>query len=308
VSVHRAHAHAKVNLGLAVTGVRDDGFHTLRSVFLRLALHDTLEVRVDPDATTDTLALEGELEVAGDDLVLRAASHLRRTIDPALPMLRFRLWKRIPLAAGLGGGSSDAAAAIELSLRAWGVRVHPAQRLDLALGLGADVPFFVAGHAASLVEGVGEHLQPLPAPSPPAGLVLITPRQRLSTAAVFAAFDRLPRAEGVARACVDEIADLLREGVDAAMLAATCARLRDANDLWPAAAELSPELASARDAAARVLGRALLLTGSGSTLVAVYPSEAAAARALEALRAAAPAALDGATLSSTSTMSRGGVP
>ena len=84
-----------------------------------------------------------------------------------------------------------------------------ARRLDLALGLGADVPFFAAGHAASLVGGIGEQLVPLPAPDPPAGVVLITPWQRLSTAQVFAELDRVPAPAAVAAGRVAELADLL---------------------------------------------------------------------------------------------------
>jgi len=182
----RADACAKINLALAITGVRDDGYHRLRSVFLRLSLHDGLEVMAQPTAALDSLSIDGELEAGPDNLVLQAAAQLREAIEQSLPALGFKLRKRIPAAAGLGGGSSDAATAIDLALQAWGVRLHPAQRLEVALRLGADVPFFAAGHAASLVEGIGERLRPLPAPDPPAGLVLITPHERLSTASVFA--------------------------------------------------------------------------------------------------------------------------
>ena len=305
MTTHRARAHAKINLALAITGVRDDGYHRLRSVFLRLTLHDALEVEVDPSAEADSLALDGELAVDDDNLVLRASAMLREAIDPTLPSLRFELKKRIPVAAGLGGGSSDAAAAIDLALQAWGIRLHPAERLEAALRLGADVPFFAAGHAASLVEGIGEHLVPLPAPEPPAGIVLITPGERLSTAAVFAELDRGPSDALSAVERVDEMAALLREEVDGMTLAATTSMLRDANDLWAPATRLSPGLAAARDAAARILGHTVLLTGSGPTLVAVYPSEAAATRAAIALLVEAPAEFEGAAIITTSTIGRG---
>ncbi len=305
MTTRHARAAAKINIALAVTGVRGDGYHLLRSVFLRLALHDVLEADLDPGAPSDSLSIDGDLDVTPDNLVLRAAAQLRAAIDPSLPALRFRLRKRIPAAAGLGGGSSDAAAAMDLALESWGVRLHPAERLDAALRLGADVPFFAAGHAASLVQGVGEHLLPLPAPEPPAGVVLITPRQRLSTAAVFAEYDRKP-GDGVgARVQVDEVADLLRDGVDGMTLAATTAMLREANDLWPPASRLSPGLSAARDAAAGSLGRAVILTGSGPTLFAVYPSEAAATRAAVVLQAQCPAALEGADIMTTTTSGRG---
>ena len=303
MSTHRLDAHAKINLALAVTGRRDDGYHLLRSVFLRLALHDRLSVELATRARADDLVIDGELETGEDNLVLRAASRLRATIDSALPYLRFALRKRIPAAAGLGGGSSDAAAAVDLALAAWGVRLHPAERLEVALRLGADVPFFAAGHAASLVEGIGEHIVPLPAAEPPAGVLLLTPRERLSTAAVFAEYDRAPTSGAVER--VDEVAGTLRESVDGMTLAATTPMLREANDLWPAAVRLSPGLEAARTTASRVLGRAVLMTGSGPTLVALYPSEAAATRAAVTVQAAAPPELDGAEIMTTSTMGRG---
>jgi 4-diphosphocytidyl-2-C-methyl-D-erythritol kinase len=303
MSRFEADAHAKVNLALAVTGRRDDGYHELRSVFLRLALHDRLEVELDPSEAADRLEVEGD-PVAGDDnLVLRAVSQLRAAIDPALPSLRFVLRKRIPVAAGLGGGSSDAAAAIDLALAAWGVRLHPAERLGAALRVGADVPFFTAGHAASLVEGIGERISPLPSLDPPAGILLVTPRERLATAEVFAEYDARPASGALQR--VDEVASLLREGVDGMTLSATTAMLRDANDLWPPALRLLPALAALREQVSRVIGHAVLLSGSGPTLAAVYPSEVAAGRAAVAVGAMATPELEGATVISTSTIGRG---
>ena len=303
MSSFEADAHAKINLALAVTGTRVDGYHELRSVFLRLALHDRLEAELDPDAPSDQLEIEGEEVTAEGNLVLRAASRLRAAIDPSLPPLRFRLRKRIPAAAGLGGGSSDAAAAIDLALAAWGVRLHPAERLGAALRVGADVPFFTAGHSASLVGGIGEHVTELPSLEPVAGILLVTPRERLSTAEVFAEFDRQPASGALER--VDEVVLLLREGVDGMTLAASTAMLREANDLWPAAVRLRPQLEGVRDLVSRTIGHAVLLTGSGPTLVAVYPSEAAATRAAVSLQATAAPELEGATIISTSTIERG---
>ena len=297
-----ARAHAKINLALAVTAIREDGYHELRSVFLRLALHDRLEAELDPASDADHLEVDGEHVATDDDLVLRAARQLRMAVDPSLPALRFTLHKRIPAAAGLGGGSSDAAAAIDLALSAWGVHLHPAERLGAAARIGADVPFFTAGHGASLIEGIGEHVTPLPAPDPPAGILLVTPAERLSTASVFAEYDRQPAQGALER--VDEVASLMRDGVDGMTLAATTAMLKDANDLWPSALRLLPELAALRASMAETIGHAVLLTGSGPTLVAVYPSEAAATRAAVTLQSAATAGLEGATIISTTTFGR----
>jgi 4-diphosphocytidyl-2-C-methyl-D-erythritol kinase len=303
VTGRRAAAHAKVNLALAVTGRRRDGYHTLRSVFLRVALHDQLSVTVRPEGTSDVLEVEGDLVAGEDNLVLRAASALRDRLGLELPPLAFHLRKRVPAAAGLGGGSADAAAAIELALAAWGVSLDREDRLAVALGLGADVPFFTVGHAAALVEGIGELVTPLPAPHPPAGLLLVTPRERLATADVFAEFDRDPRAGAVGR--VDALAEQLRRQPDGAALAAASGPLSAANDLWASAARRSPGLTAARDALAEALGRPVLLTGSGPTLVAVYASEADAVRASTSLQARDLPGLAGAEIRSTRTLDQG---
>ena len=307
MSVQRAEAAAKVNLALAVTGLRDDGYHTLRSVFVRLTLHDELEVTEAPPDAGDSLVVDGPYAVPVEhNLVLRAVSHLREVIGEGLPPLHFRLTKRVPAAAGLGGGSSDAATAMDLALMRWGVRLHPAERHEAALRIGADVPFFSAGHSAALVHGIGEGLQPLPAPAPPAGLLLITPTERLSTEAVFAELDRQPPSSRDAVAEVDALAGLLREVVDGGTLASTAAQLRDANDLWLPASQLSPSLTAARESCEAALGGPVMFTGSGPTLFAVYPSEAAASRAADQLQWERLAELEDATVIATSTSPNGG--
>lgn len=301
--LHRR-AHAKVNVGLAITGRRADGYHTLRSVFLRLALHDDLTVDLDPTTREDGLALAGA-DTHGldtyDNLVLRAAARLRAHLGEPLPGLRFTLMKRIPVAAGLGGGSADAAAALDLALAAWGIRLEPVMLLMLALELGADVPFFAAGHAAGLVTGIGEKLQPLPAPDPPAGLLLLTPAARLGTTTVFAELDRLPAQGDRSAARIDALAATLRGSTDGPSLAAAGEALRDANDLWAPAVARVPWLEASRAAAETRLGKPLLLSGSGPTLFALYPSEADAARAAAQLWSDRPPELAGAAVNVTST-------
>jgi 4-diphosphocytidyl-2-C-methyl-D-erythritol kinase len=304
VSGLEAEAPAKLNLALAVTGRRADGYHTLRSVFVRLALHDDLAVevaehRLGPDSLVISGARDGVSE--GDNLVLRAAGELRTVAGRSLPALCFRLTKRIPVAAGLAGGSSDAATALDLAAMAWGVRLDPAERMASALRLGADVPFFAAGHGVALVQGVGEAIQALPDLVSPAGILLLTVAPHLSTADVFAAYDRAPPA-GDACDVVAALAASLHAGLDAAALAAMAPQLREANDLWAPATSLSPGLAQTRDAFEQSLGRPALLTGSGPTLFAVYPSEAAALVAADGLRRGRPAGLEGAAVIATSTI------
>jgi len=278
-------AEAKVNLALAITGIRPDGYHELRSVFLRIALADVVSVRAGSAAGPDTLEVtdDPECPVAGN-LVLRAAAALRAALPggDALPALAFTLRKRIPMGGGLGGGSADAAAAFRLALRAWGQALPAAELLAIAGRVGADIPFLLAGAPAAEVTGIGERIAPLPRLRSAVGLLLLVPPAGLATPAVFRARDALPPPDGSAASAVAAlVADW--PGLDGPTLADRAARLRDANDLWPGVAALDPALARLRDTAEARLARPLLLTGSGSTLVGLYPSPDAARAAAESI-------------------------
>jgi len=268
-------APAKVNLALAVVGRRADGYHELVSVFARLDLADRMTVEVAGNAPDRLTVAGGGYSPSGLDLVLSAAMLLREHAGRPLPSLVFALEKRIPVAAGLGGGSSDAATALELAAAAWDIDLSAGERLDLAARLGSDVPFFAARTAAALVEGRGERIRALPAPTGGAAALLVTSESGLSTAEVFRVFDDgvAPGAGSPAAATTArELAAALEAGLDADAFAGWAPRLRDANDLWPAAVGLLPELAALRATLEERLRRPVLLSGSGPTLVALYPS------------------------------------
>lgn len=287
-------AHGKVNLALAVTGRREDGFHELDSILMRVALADKLGCG-PAAADTDTIEVIGEpAPASGDNLVLRAASLVRAAVGHPLPPLAFHLDKCVPIGAGLGGGSSDAAAAIELCCACWGVGLSDAVRDGLARRLGADVPFFASGAPAARVTGTGEGIEPLPTVRGGIGILLVTPAVRLATREVYQAFDELPAPGDAARAAVAALADALRTGIDRAALATMAPRLRDANDLWGAAIVIAPGLTALREGIEEHLGRPALLSGSGSTLFCLYPSVAEAAEAGQALVAGPARILDGA--------------
>ncbi len=317
-------APAKINLVLEVAGRRPDGFHELRSVFAPLALADTLSVgfaRSRPAADGSTVRSADRLAITGapglpveENLVLRAAALLRAGTARPLPPLAFRLRKRIPVAAGLGGGSSDALAALDLAASAWGLRLGERRRLRLAALLGSDVPFFALGGWA-LAGGRGERLRRLPPPAGgPLGVLLVVPAARLSTRDVFAALDaageegtregragaagargtsgaepparpgaRLAAPPGAGHGDAARLADLLRRGVRTTDVAA----IAPSNDLLPAAARLLPELEPLRRGLSALLGRAVHLSGSGPSLAVLYPSPWAARRAASVVRAAA---------------------
>ncbi len=293
-------APAKVNLTLAVLGIRADGYHELHSVMVPTGVADRLSVAVQPPGGIDTLHVSGfDPGPAADNLVLRAIAAARRGardagFGPASPPpLAARLEKRIPVAAGLAGGSSDAAAAVDAALEAWGVTLDPAERHAIAAELGSDVPFFLVGGPA-LVEGRGERLSPLPWlrgaadwPDRP-GLLLVTPAVALSTPAVFRAWDAGARAAGgAARLASAHLADELRRGMlNSEMLLTRASVLAAANDLAPAAAAVVPALVPFKRALLRLLARPVGLSGSGPTHWALYASRGEAEEAAVRLRAA----------------------
>ena len=276
-------APAKLNLTLAVIGHRADGFHDLHSVFVPLALADRLSLA--PSATgRDSLHVAGSAVSSGtDNLVLQAIAATRRAVGggwsggpgPA-PPIAARLDKRIPVAAGLGGGSSDAAAALDAAIEAWAAELDEAARLSVAAGLGSDVPFFGAGGPA-LVEGRGERVTPLHGLRGAPGILLVTAPVAVSTPEVFAVFAAI-RGTGdpAVRLSSAHLASELGSGLSAADLVARAGVLAAANDLLPAVAVVMPELVPFSRALTRLVRRPIGLSGSGPTLWAVYPSHAAA--------------------------------
>ncbi|HEU0235208.1 MAG TPA: hypothetical protein VFR14_02080 [Candidatus Limnocylindrales bacterium] len=286
-------APAKLNLTLAVIGRRADGFHALHSVMVPLRLADRLSLSVAAGGS-DTVHAEGfDPGPPAGNLVLRAIAAAREALaasGTATPPLAVRLDKLIPVAAGLGGGSSDAAAALDGALEAWGADLEPDRRAAIAAWLGSDVPFFLAGGAA-LVEGRGERVTSLRGPiGEPVGVVLVTPSLTLATRDVFALFavggPAAPPATSATRLTSAHLAAELGTGLRSQDLVARAGVLAVANDLAAAAAVAAPGLTTFRRALTRVLGRPVGLSGSGPTLWAVYPSADAATGAAEVVRAA----------------------
>jgi 4-diphosphocytidyl-2-C-methyl-D-erythritol kinase len=285
-------APAKLNLTLAVLRRRDDGYHALHSVMAPLALGD--ELTVEPArGPADTLSIEGsDLPATPDNLVLRAIAAARAEVlaggrSTAQP-LDATLFKRIPVAAGLGGGSSDAAAAVSAALEAWHVTLPQGRSTAVAASVGSDVPFFLAGGIA-LVTGRGEFVEPLPSivGDPPA-VLLVTPRVAVSTPAVFAAYAGGARHVDSTRARLvsESLVSALRRRLTTADLLARAADLASANDLLPAARAHVPELAALHAGLAKLLGRPVGLSGSGPSLWALYASSAEAEAAERDVRRA----------------------
>jgi 4-diphosphocytidyl-2-C-methyl-D-erythritol kinase len=279
----RTLAPAKLNLCLFLGPRREDGLHELCSLFEPLALADSIEVAA---AERDEVLCPG---VEGENLASRALAALREEGWDA-PPLRVEIEKRIPVAAGLGGGSADAAAVLRLARGelpalgpvavgedSSGERGAADRALDLpsmAAELGADVPSQLVP-ALSLVRGAGERVERLPDPAPHA-VVLLPGGGGLSTAAVFAEADRLRL--GRDAAALDDLAARLREAAGAGASPLDYAELL-ANDLEPAARSLRPEIGAALDALREVGAPLVLLTGSGPTAFGLFPGRAEAKRA-----------------------------
>src|SRR5262245_9307696 len=154
-------AHAKINLDLRVLGMRADGFHELRTVFQAISLHDTVRCIPREGPFAIECAIAG-VPLDETNLIWRAAQTLWRSLRRSGPVrdVTVQLEKRIPLQAGLGGGSADAAAALVALARAWRIPVRLSQLTDVAAHIGSDVPFFLAGGTA-LGLGRGEEVYPL---------------------------------------------------------------------------------------------------------------------------------------------------
>jgi 4-diphosphocytidyl-2-C-methyl-D-erythritol kinase len=286
-------APAKLNLSLAVVGRGADGYHQLHSVMVPLRLSDRLSLAPAADRV-DTLHVDGFDAGPNDaNLVRRALAAAREAIGAGWsgsagppPALAARLDKRIPVAAGLAGGSSDAAAALDGALEAWGASLTIHERLRVAARLGSDVPFFLAGGPA-LVEGRGESVTPLrgvTGPSP--GVLVVIPRLAMSTADVFAAHDAAGRAAGATRTSSSHLADELRTGLTARALVDRAGVLAVANDLIPATSLIAPGLVGLRRSLSRRLARPVGQSGSGPTMWVLYPSLVEAETAAEDVRTA----------------------
>lgn len=291
-------APAKVNLTLSVGARRSDGFHDLHSVMVPLGLADRLSL-ARAAGPRDSLHVVGgpdgrmTLDPAGFGSVLAGIEAARRAAGRGADTFSIaaRLEKRIPVSAGLAGGSSDAAAALDGALEAWAADVTGEDRLRAAASVGSDVPFFLFGGPA-LIEGRGERVAPLaPFAGPPPGILLVTPAVEVSTSAAFAALDANPAAvpgsRGSTRLTSEHLAAEMGPGyppMGAKDLVSRAGVLAVANDLANAADLVAPGLRPLRRALARILGRPIGLTGSGPTLWALYPSIDAAEEAAHRVR------------------------
>jgi 4-diphosphocytidyl-2-C-methyl-D-erythritol kinase len=172
-------APAKLNLFLHITGRRPDGYHLLQSVFMLVDWCDTLDFELRPDGRISRE--DSGIDLPEDDLVVRAARALQQA-GGTTAGVHIRLEKRIPVQAGMGGGSSDAASCLLALNRLWKLRLPLAALEKIGLALGSDVPFFLRGRNA-FVEGIGERITPVEIP--PARFAVVKPPEGLDTSLIF---------------------------------------------------------------------------------------------------------------------------
>ena len=249
-------APAKLNLFLHITGRRADGYHLLQTVFQFLDHGDSLDFHLRDDGRI--LRPEGSTEVPeGEDLAVRAAM-LLKSRSGVRPGVDIRLRKTLPLQAGLGGGSSDAATTLVALNQLWGTGLTGKDLAALGVELGADVPVFLGGRAA-WAEGIGEKLEPLELPEP--WYLVVEPPCRINTREIFQA------------------PELTRNSAPLTIAGFRAGQGR--NDFEPVVRTRYPEVSQALDwLGAHAEAR---LTGSGSCVFAAFADEAAARRCETAL-------------------------
>jgi 4-diphosphocytidyl-2-C-methyl-D-erythritol kinase len=266
-------APAKVNLVLHVGPRRADGLHELCSLFASLELADSVEVEPLAEGREDRILCPG---VDSPNLATAALAAYRQVAaSDGPPALDIRIDKHVPVAAGLGGGSADAAAVLRAADALSSDPLGRQRLRELGMRLGADVPSQVEPRH-TLVTGAGEHVEPVDLPQ--ADLVLVPQRVGLATANVYAEADR----RGDVRARLDP--DALRALAASGSLEELLTALE--NDLEPAARALRPELAAVADGLRGRGAEATLLSGSGPTMIGFFASPHAARAAAEAIEGA----------------------
>ncbi|MGK7345104.1 MAG: 4-(cytidine 5'-diphospho)-2-C-methyl-D-erythritol kinase [Candidatus Nitrospinota bacterium M3_3B_026] len=269
---------AKVNFLLKITGRRMDGYHEIRSVIQMIDLADTLTFRPREDGVIKLICDHPDVPTDGRNLVMKAAEQLRRRAGIRLGA-DIMLEKRIPVAAGLGGGSSNAACALAALNELWGAGLSRGALMEAGLAVGADVPFFLGESALAWVEGIGEKVaQMRPAKSLP--LLLLNPGFGISAGEAYrgfgGGFSPFPRDPGLA-------ADM--ESAEPERVARSLS-----NDLEGWAMRTHVGLAALKKAVESASPEPLgvLMSGSGPTLLAIYRDAEETAEAKAALGNAAP--------------------
>jgi 4-diphosphocytidyl-2-C-methyl-D-erythritol kinase len=266
-------AYAKINLTLDVLGRRADGYHDLATVMQTVDLYDTICLTAVEDNRVKLVCAKPELR-NDENLAARAAHMVRQRLAIRQGVL-IELHKRIPMAAGLGGGSSDAAAVLLALQQWWQLQLSPSELLDMATALGSDVPFFLTGGLA-LCEGQGERVTALAHywPRSMRWLLLLKPAISVSTAAVFRNLRSSDYTDGTHT-----------RAVSTALNVGQTPEIEDLHNCFECSVlETYPEVAHARAALLQAGALFVRLSGTGPTLFAPFPELTRAQRVQEQLQ------------------------
>ena len=261
----RLRAFAKVNYALEVQGLREDGYHEIRTVMQSVSLADELKIEREQEGFALRVEPEGtDIGPLEENTVRKAWVALREVSGEELAV-RIGLHKRIPSRAGLGGGSADAAAALYGLNEMFGLGLGAEVLREVGGRIGADVPFCLAGGTA-LAEGVGDVLTSLPAP-PAHRLVLAKPLQGANTGEVYRAYDARPRRK---MASVEPVVAALRSADLHALAGAV------GNDLEPVTWELVPEVQACKGELLRCGALGAAMSGTGTAVYGIFGDDISA--------------------------------
>lgn len=265
----RTSAPAKINVYLRITGRREDGYHLLDSLMIPISLNDEITVQVEDGPSSISLTCDDPTLPTGDtNLAYRAAALLSREAK-LISHIKITLHKRIPAGAGLGGGSSDAAAILKSVNTLCSLGLSEQQLCQYGAQLGADVPFFI-GCRPARVEGIGEILTPV-APLPHRWIVLIVPPFSVSTPWAYRRFDELPPVgQSTTSRNVDSGKWPQRDQL--------------VNDLERAVFPAHPSLMEMKSILTSLGAEGTLMSGSGSSVFGLFREKIAATQACTTLR------------------------
>lgn len=270
-------AYAKINLGLDVTGVREDGYHLVKMIMQTVGISDTLvftDLGVSKEGCTQiTLTgAEGPVPAGDDNLVCRAIRVMDKTYGIGHDMA-VHLEKRIPVAAGMAGGSTDAAAAFRAMRDLFVPKVTDEELERLALPLGADIPYCIKG-GTQLAEGIGEELTLLP-DAPECSLVVVKPGTDISTGGIYKAYDAL---HNTWHPDIDGQMEAIRGG-DLRTMASLCGNVLElvTGPRCPAVGQIEQFFAGCGALCA-------MMTGSGPAVFAVFDDRGVAQKSLESFK------------------------
>lgn len=262
-------AYAKVNLGLDIVGLREDGYHLVKMIMQTIDLFDVLTfqpaerpgifLKLSEKSTIPDVA---DVPTDGRNLIVKAAGRILEKAGIPEFGVEILLEKHIPMAAGMAGGSTDCAAALRGVAELMELDLGEKELAEIGVSLGADVPYCLMGGTA-LSEGIGEVLTPLPA-LPPCGFLIVKPEFGASTKEVYGAYDRL-MPEEIRHPDIDGMTEALKQGD----LSGVAARL--GNVLEPVTVAMHPQIRTIEDLIRRSGVKDTIMTGSGPTVFGILP-------------------------------------